>query len=197
MEAYSNAHHAHTQTSHLTKLYSDAKKSALDSLEVQPNATQQFSALHRKYRIQKDRLITWGLAWSDDEKGPDGNIDELVAKAGLTETVDSVLRNIKEVTDEAERIKAASVPGGVLAKGGDKYVQPVPFDEARYEDLLRDLTASIDTLYDLSRSRKALARGEHPTFDHPPPAPVPDEKPSSSKAGSIKKGILRTPSYAS
>src|SRR6201996_3747948 len=154
MEAYSNAHHAHTQTSHLTKLYSDAKKSALDSLEVQPNATQQFSALHRKYRIQKDRLITWGLAWSDDEKSSDGSIDESVARAGLTETVDSVLRNIKEVTDEAERIKAASAPGFLSKGGDDKLSQPAAFDEVRYEDLLRDLTASIDTLYDLSRSRK-------------------------------------------
>ena len=197
MEAYSNAHHAHTRTSHLTKLYSDAKKSALTSLEVQSNATQQFSALHRKYRIQKDRLITWGLAWSDDERGPDGNIDESVAKAGLTETVDSVLRNIKEVTDEAERIKAASSPG-YMPKGGDtKFLEPMPFDEARYEDLLRDLTASIDTLYDLSRSRKALARGEHPTFNTTPIESIPEEKPTTSKASSIRKKLFRTPSYAS
>ena len=136
MEAYSNAHHAHTRTSHLTRLYTDAKKSALTSLEIQPSTTQQFTALHRKYRIQKDRLITWGLAWSDDEKGPDGNIDESVARAGLTETVDSVLRNIKEVTDEAERIKAASVTG-IRSRGGDsKLDEPVAFDETRYEDLL-------------------------------------------------------------
>lgn len=204
METYSNAHHAHTRTSHLTKLYSDAKKSALTSLEVQPNVTQQFSSLHRKYRIQKDRLITWGLAWSDDEKGPEGSIDESVAKAGLTETVDSVLRNIKEVTDEAERIKAASVPG-LFPKGGDKIGQPGDFDEARYEDLLRDLTASIDTLYDLSRSRKALARGEHPTFSAVSVegygARQADEqselKASASKASSIRKVPFRRPSYAS
>jgi hypothetical protein len=197
MEAYSNTgYHAHTRTSHLTRLYTDAKKSALTSLEVQPGTTQQFSALHRKYRIQKDRLITWGLAWSDDEKGPDGSIDESVARAGLTETVDSVLRNIKEVTVEAERIKAASVPG-ILTKGGDNKI-PVPFDEARYEDLLHDLTTSIDTLYDLSRSRKALARGEHPTFEaRPPQPPPPDEKPTSSRVGSIRKELFRTPSYAS
>ena len=206
MEAYSNAPYAHTPTRHLTKLYSDAKKSALTSLEVPNTATQQFSALHRKYRIQKDRLITWGLAWSDDEKHADGNIDESVAKAGLTETVDSVLRNIKEVTDEAERIKAASAPAPVgFVKGGDSKVGlGLPFDEARYEDLLRDLTASIDTLYDLSRSRKALARGEHPTFRSrtPPefaPGLVDVEKGGSlGKSSSIsKKGVFRVPSYAS
>jgi hypothetical protein len=181
----------------LTKLYSDAKKSALINIEVQPNATQQFSALHRKYRIQKDRLITWGLAWSDDERGPDGNIDESVARAGLTETVDSVLRNIKEVTDEAERIKAASVPGLVTKGGDNKLTTPMPFDEVRYEDLLRDLTTSIDTLYDLSRSRKALARGEHPTFSTIPEEKYPEEKPTSSKAASIRMKLTRKSSYAS
>ncbi|KAK5170548.1 V-type proton ATPase 16 kDa proteolipid subunit [Saxophila tyrrhenica] len=207
MESYSNAQYAHTRTSHLTKLYTDAKKSALTSLEVvQPNTTQTFTALHRKYRIQKDRLITWGLSWSDDEKGPDGNIDESVARAGLTETVDSVLRNIKEVTDEAERIKAASVPGGGVAKAGagdSKFVAEVPFDEARYEDLLRDLTTSIDTLYDLSRSRKALARGEHPTFQPAPPPPpavptaVGDEKKGGKFELVMKESLGRVPSYAS
>ncbi|KAK4503103.1 hypothetical protein PRZ48_006530 [Zasmidium cellare] len=163
MEAYRHAHQAHTRTSHLTKLYSDAKKSALTSLQVQSTANAQYASLHRKYRIQKDRLITWGLEWSDGEKGPDGNIDESIAKAGLTETVESVLHNIQEVIEESERIKSASLP---ITKPGEAYPQqPAVFDEARYEDLLRDLTASIDTLYDLSISRRALARGEHPTFE--------------------------------
>jgi hypothetical protein len=152
----------HNRTSHLTQLYSDVKKSALTDL--QPTLSPQFSDLHRKYRIQKDRLIAWGLAWSDDGKGPDGNIDESVARAGLTETVDSVLRNIKEVTEEAERIRRASLPGA-YNKDGVKSLAPVDFDETRYEDLLRDLTTSIDILYDLSDSRRALARGEHPRFD--------------------------------
>lgn len=166
MEAYRHAHQAHTRTSHLTKLYSDAKKSALTSLQVQSTANAQYASLHRKYRIQKDRLITWGLEWSDGEKGPDGNIDESIAKAGLTETVESVLHNIQEVIEESERIKSASLP---LTKPGEAYPQqPAVFDEARYEDLLRDLTASIDTLYDLSISRRALARGEHPTFESHP-----------------------------
>ncbi|KAF2482699.1 hypothetical protein BDY17DRAFT_299018 [Neohortaea acidophila] len=199
MEAYSNAHLAHTRTSHLTKLYSDAKKSALTSLEVQPSVTQHFTSLHRKFRIQKDRLITWGLAWSDDEKGPEGSIDESVAKAGLTETVDSVLRNIKEVTEEAERIKAASVPG-FINKAGDKPLHPEPFDEARYEDLLRDLTTSIDTLYDLSRSRKALARGELPTFSVPTADTGKfDSQPAAgiTKSSSIRKIPFRRPSHAS
>ena len=195
METYRYAHRGHTRTSHLTKLYSDAKKSAVTSLSVQPPSTEQVASLHRKYRIQKDRLITWGLAWSDDEKGPDGNIDESVARAGLTETVDSVLRNIKEVTDEAERIRLATLPGG-LTKDGVKSSAKQPnavFDEARYEDLLRDLTSSIDILYDLSVSRRALARGEHPSFNERFTA----DKPDSGKSALRQERLVRKPSFAS
>ena len=130
-------------------------------------ATELYPDLQRKFRIQKDRLMTWGLTWSDDEKGGDVNIDDAVARAGLTETIDSVLRNIKEVTEEAERL--ANAPQG-LGLGGEKAPMPTVerFDRARYEDLIQDLTTSIDILYDLSRSRKALARGEHPSFTPSP-----------------------------
>ncbi|WPH03231.1 Hypothetical protein R9X50_00610800 [Acrodontium crateriforme] len=201
MEAFrpTHAHQAHVRTSHLTKLYSDVKKSADTNFSVHPLATQQFAALQRKYRIQKDRLITWGLAWSDDEKGVDGNIDDSVARAGLTETVDSVLRNIKEVTEEAERIKSAGFPLGTIGLGGDSKIaakQPAEFDEARYEDLLRDLTTSIDILYDLSLSRRALARGEHPNFSASSVdrsvSDVPD-KPQTIR----RKPLSRNISYAS
>ena len=195
MEAYRHTAAHHTRTSHLTKLYSDVKKSADTNFSVHPLATQQFAALQRKYRIQKDRLITWGLAWSDDEKGVDCDIDDSVARAGLTETVDSVLRNIKEVTEEAERIKSAGLPLGFGGLGGDKVAvkQPLAFDEARYEDLLRDLTTSIDILYDLSRSRRALARGEHPNFTSPSPDRDLVEKTSAIRRKPLSRGM----SYAS
>lgn len=201
MEAYRPAHQAHNRPRPLTKLYSDAKKSALTNLQVQTTANAQFASLHRKYRIQKDRLITWGLEWSDGEKGPDGAIDDAVSKAGLTETVESVMRNIQEVFDESERMKAASVTP--MIKPGEKIPQqPVEFDGARYEDLLHDLTTSIDTLYDLSQNRRALARGEHPTFEDPltEEAAQSDhlEKASISKKKKIpRKGLFSTPSYAS
>ncbi|KAH9845415.1 hypothetical protein Tdes44962_MAKER06621 [Teratosphaeria destructans] len=168
METYRAAQHAHGRTCHLTKLYSDTKKSAL--FNANSTATEQFPALNRKFRIQKDRLITWGLAWSDDGKGEDGNIDDAVARADLTETVDSVLNNIKEVSEEAARIQQAASPLGVGIGGEKKLGETTKagtFDQARYEDLLQDLTTSIDILYDLSRSRKALARGEHPSFSSP------------------------------
>ncbi|KAK0827448.1 hypothetical protein LTR73_005687 [Friedmanniomyces endolithicus] len=194
MEAYRHAHHSHARRSQLTKLYSDTKKSTLTSITAYPTAIENFPDLRRKFRIQNDRLITWGLAWSDEERGADGDIDDAVARAGLTETVDSVLRNIKEVTEEAERIQHASL-SHALGLGGEKVAVPAKaatFDQARYEDLLQDLTTSIDTLYDLSRSRRALARGEHPSFKS-----TSTEASHSDKPTSIRKGLLRTPSYAS
>ncbi|KAM0715218.1 hypothetical protein Q7P37_009683 [Cladosporium fusiforme] len=168
MEAYRHAHLAHApeKSSHLTKLYTDAKKSAITNININPFAAthqetpEQFAALQRKFRIQKDRFITWGLAWSGDSTGPDGDIDESVAKAGLTEIVESVLGNVREVINELDNVRS----GGEAIKAGEKVKRPLPFDESRYVDLLNDLTASNDTLYDLSRSRTALARGEHPSF---------------------------------
>ena len=156
----------------LTKLYTDAKRSAITNVDINPFAAtqqetpEQFRALQRKFRIQKDRFITWGLAWSDDTNGPDGDIDESVAKAGLTEIVESVLGNVREVINELDNVRSA----GETFKVGEKAKPPLPFDESRYVDLLNDLTASNDTLYDLSRSRKALARGEHPSFSTDPEA---------------------------
>ena len=152
--------------SHLTRLYTDAKKSATTNININPFAAahqetpEQFWALQRKFRIQKDRFITWGLAWSDDTNGPNGDIDESVAKAGLTEIVESVLGNVREVINELDNVRS----GRGIVKAGETVKQPLPFDESRYNDLLNDLTTSNDTLYDLSISRKALARGEHPTF---------------------------------
>lgn len=170
MEAYRHgrAHLADPpeKISHLTRLYTDAKRSANTNININPFAAaqqetpEQFWALQRKFRIQKDRFITWGLAWSDDSNGPNGDIDESVAKAGLTEIVESVLGNVREVINELDNVRT----GRGIIKAGETVKQPLPFDESRYTDLLNDLTTSNDTLYDLSISRKALARGEHPTF---------------------------------
>lgn len=195
MEAYHYSPGIH-RPGHLSKLYSDAKRSALTSLQVQTASNAQYTSLHRKYRIQKDRLITWGLEWSDGEKGSDANIDDAVTQAGLAETVESVLHNIREVTEEAERIKSASLP---LIKEGEAFPQrPAVFDAARYEDLLHDLTTSIDTLYDLTQSRRALARGEHPTFEDPIQQPIEQPlKPRSSISKRPYRSIYDNASFVS
>ena len=165
---------------HLTQLYTETKKSALSNVsrDTREDATPALSDLHRKFRIQKDRLITWGLEWSDEGKGSDGDIDGSVARAGLTETVTSVLENIKEVLQQAERIRSASTPtrspGWGLASPEKSSWLSV--DSARYKELVTDLTDSIDILHDLSRNRRALVAGSHPSFQSDPSKSPYDEK---------------------
>ena len=149
--------------SHLTKLYSDTKNSCnvvsgCSNVEDVP----ELLALHRKYRIQKDRLMTWGLEWTDGgdiKSAAQGNIDQSIARAGLTETVTSVLGNIKEVLGEAEQLSRRSSAASKQAERGwieNSGDHTWAFsDKSRYEDLVKDLTTSIDVLYDLSRMRRA------------------------------------------
>lgn len=171
----------------LTLLYSETKKKALSNVD-KCDATPALSELHRKLRIQKDRLITWGLAWSDQDKGSGGDIDESVARAGFTETVTSVLENIKEVLEQAEKIKTSSTVPSSQWPAPEKPTWYV-VNEAKYRDLLNDLTTSIDILYDLSNARKALATGSHPTFSKDDDLEVDDKS-------SLKQSPFQTPSFA-
>ena len=145
----------------LTQLYSDTKVHC-DAVVEQDNQDTQSNVLHRKLRIQKDRLITWGVDWSDNAKGKNGDIDESVEQAGLTETVTSVLGTIKEILDEAEHMHPGAAPAAGKTLSEEKSRLPASdtsawaaADRSRYEDLIKDLTTSIDILYDLSRSRRA------------------------------------------
>ncbi|KAH7377753.1 hypothetical protein BKA66DRAFT_156338 [Pyrenochaeta sp. MPI-SDFR-AT-0127] len=142
----------------LTQLYSDTKTSCDAVVEQDAKDSPESHALHRKFRIQKDRLITWGVDWSDNSKGNQGDIDESVEQAGLTETVTSVLGTIKEILDEAERMHPGTpAPGGKTLSGEKSRPDPPSWaaaDRSRYEDLIKDLTTSIDILYDLSRTRR-------------------------------------------
>ncbi|KAF2464351.1 uncharacterized protein BDR25DRAFT_272081 [Lindgomyces ingoldianus] len=158
----------------LTQLYSDTKVSCEAVIEQDtPAAIPEVNALHRKYRIQKHRLITWGLEWSDNTTGPQADIDESVERAGLTDTVTSVLGTIKEILDEAEKMHPPAVSTGGKSLSGEKSgARPsdppswAASDRSRYEDLAKELTTSIDTLYDLSRSRRSQrdgARGLSPS----------------------------------
>lgn len=145
----------------LTQLYSDTKIHC-DAVVEQDNQDAHSNVLHRKLRIQKDRLITWGVDWSDNAKGKNGDIDESVEQAGLTETVTSVLGTIKEILDEAEHMHPVAAPAAGKTLSEEKSRLPASdtsawaaADRSRYEDLIKDLTTSIDILYDLSRSRRA------------------------------------------
>ena len=106
----------------LTQLYTDTKTSydaVIEEQDDQPTTQPEVNALHRKFRIQKDRLIAWGLEWSD--KGTHEDIDEGVERAGLTGTVTSVLGTIKDILDEAERMHHMT-PGQVRRQSREKRV---------------------------------------------------------------------------
>ncbi|KAL2270591.1 hypothetical protein VTJ83DRAFT_2775 [Remersonia thermophila] len=150
----------------LSRLYNDTKKSS-DFVKSEPSpaeADPEIKALHRKLRIQKDRLVTWGLEWSDPSQSAEVLIDSSLSKAGLSEVVGSIMSTIKDILAEAEplwnssrRLAGEKVdPDPSPPKRGEK-IRMVVWDKGRFEDLIRDLTTSIDTLYDLSRTRSSYA----------------------------------------
>ncbi|SPO04583.1 uncharacterized protein DNG_07268 [Cephalotrichum gorgonifer] len=139
----------------LSRLYNDTKKSSEFVKEPVQNAEDpEMKALHRKLRIQKDRLVTWGVEWSDPNQ-QSAEIDESLSKAGLSEVVGSVMSTIKDILAEVEPLWQSYKGDPLGGSGGskDKKMAARAWDSRRFEDLVRDLTASIDTLYDLSRTR--------------------------------------------
>ncbi|CAG8975661.1 hypothetical protein HYALB_00012319 [Hymenoscyphus albidus] len=150
----------------LTKMYTDTK-SSYDFLKepVQAAEDPELVQLHRKLRIQKDRLVSWGLEWSDHpSQSPD--IDESINKAGLSELVGSVMSTIKEILAEAEPLWQSSKRLSsdekypIQEKAVDRKQSLITWDKSRFQDLVRDLTMSIDTLYDLSRTRQSSRRSQ-------------------------------------
>ncbi|KAI0110429.1 hypothetical protein GGR51DRAFT_558075 [Nemania sp. FL0031] len=145
----------------LSRLYNDTKKSSDFVQEpVQAADDPEIKALHRKLRIQKDRLVSWGLEWSDPNQSAE--IDESLNEAGLTDLVGSIMGTIKDILAEAEPLWLASKrPAGseksAEKASGDRKTPLIVWDKNRFEDLVKDLTASIDTLCDLSRTRSSVS----------------------------------------
>ncbi|KAF5002588.1 hypothetical protein FGRMN_272 [Fusarium graminum] len=139
----------------LSRLYNDTKKSTDFVKEpIQNEECPEIKALHRKLRIQKDRLVSWGLEWSDPTQSVE--IDDTLSKAGLSEVVGSIMSTIKDILAEAEPLWLSSkrmIEGPQTSK--DTKPPLVQWDKKHFEDLVNDLTSSIDTLYDLSRTRAA------------------------------------------
>ncbi|KAI1384370.1 uncharacterized protein F4822DRAFT_445847 [Hypoxylon trugodes] len=145
----------------LSRLYNDTKKSSDFVKESAPSLDDpDIKALHRKLRIQKDRLVSWGLEWSDPNQAAE--IDESLSKAGLSDLVGSIMATIKDILAEAEPLWLASrqTVGGEKRSEkatGDRKTPLIVWDKGRFEDLVTDLTASIDTLCELSRTRSSAA----------------------------------------
>ena len=146
-------------------MYVDTKRSY--EQVVQANITNpQLSSLHLKLRVQKDRLVAWGLEWADSKAGQIGDIDGSLDRAGISDLVASIMSSIRELLDEAERIQPRSrpqIPGGYPVDKAGMLFSPTnqwtSIDLARLEDIIKDITTSIDTLCDLSRSQEILRHG--------------------------------------
>ncbi|KAK4152095.1 hypothetical protein C8A00DRAFT_44787 [Chaetomidium leptoderma] len=150
----------------LSRLYNDTKKSSdfVKEPAHHAEADPETKSLHRKLRIQKDRLVSWGLEWSDPNQSAEVLIDSSLSKAGLSEVVGSIMSTIKDILAEAEplwnssrRLAGERVEPEAAPRRGEK-IRMVVWDKNRFEDLIRDLTTSIDTLYDLSRTRSSYAQ---------------------------------------
>ena len=145
----------------LTQIYTDTKKSYEHVVRTnQRRSNSQSATTDRKLRIQKDRLIAWGLEWADSRAG---DIDASLDRAGISDLVESIMTSINELLDEADQLQqpaALMLPGSfpdekqILKAGKD--TDQSGKDLARLEDIVRDITTSIDTLCDLSRSQQGL-----------------------------------------
>ena len=152
----------------LSKLYSDTKQSYRTAVpRPAPDEDPAVASLFRKFRIQKDRLIAWGLEWSDSKAASvEAHIDESVERAGLTEVVASVMENIQDILEELERMKPGTDPVPVppsseypLEKTETAFVWSNGL-KARFGDMVNDMTTSLDLLCDLSRSRREASAGD-------------------------------------
>ena len=145
----------------LTQLFADTKKSYENIVQTRHDGPE-LSSLHLKLRIQKDRLIAWGIQWSDRSAAAQNgeDIDGLLDKAGIGDLVASIMSSIRELLDEAEGLQPSQpvhIPGAygdmksfAGSVGGSGWSAG---NLRRLEEILKDLTTSIDTLCDLSRSR--------------------------------------------
>ncbi|CAK7267277.1 hypothetical protein SEPCBS119000_002460 [Sporothrix epigloea] len=197
----------------LSRLYNDTKKSSDFVKEPVQNAEDpEIKALHRKLRIQKDRLVSWGLEWSDPSQSSEVLIDSSLSRAGLSEVVGSIMSTIKETLAEVEPLWLSSkrmvsssttvapttgdskavehLHGSQPDKDRDRKLPIVTWDKVRFADLVRDLTVSIDTLYDLSRTRSSAATGGGVDYKHPV---MPGAFPTSGPGGSMNDTTTHAP----
>ncbi|KAJ5498586.1 hypothetical protein N7453_007637 [Penicillium expansum] len=154
----------------LTKLYTDTKTSC-ESVTTASKALDdpELVALHGNFQKQRDRLLAWGLDWSDASAAQPNDIDESLTAAGFSDVVESVMSSIQELLNDAEQLQHLDAPmlpskerkvdipsKDTLASRPIK-TQWTEEDITRSNTILNELTGCIDTLYDLSRSRRTMA----------------------------------------
>ena len=149
-------------------MFADTKQSYENVVQIQ-DPDSQSSSIYRKLRIQKDRLVAWGLEWCDSNAASAGDIDGSLDRAGISDLVASIMSSIKGLLDEAELIrspKTLHIPRTYPSEKGlgmkHKEHQWTSDELTRLDDIVKDLTTSIDTLCDLSRSQRVLRH--HPDY---------------------------------
>lgn len=153
----------------LSKLYSDTKQS-YESVTKASKASEDpdLVELNLNFRTQKDRLLAWGLEWSDSSTTPshDLDIDESLKRAGLGEIVTNIMSTIQNLLDEAQKLqKPQSISSPLPEKRAQQSLSPqhaqvktewTDAEVSRLNELLVQLTACIDTLCELSSSRRSM-----------------------------------------
>lgn len=165
-------------------MYTDTKTSC-ESVTTASKAVDdpELVALHRSFREQRDRLLAWGLDWSDASAAQPNDIDESLTQAGISDVVASVMSSIQELLNEAERLQhgvSDLPPKGSRADPPSKdSLSTLPTkthwtdeDIERSRTLLGDLTGCIDTLYDLSRSRRNMSSSQSAMKSRTRPSPT-------------------------
>lgn len=169
-----------TYLQRLSKLYSDTKQS-YESAKVTPAAANgtdlpEVRDLRRDFQIQQDRLLAWGMHWTDvgapySAQG-DVDIDKKIDQAGLGEVVASVMSEIKRLLEESGRLEHPEryeVKKSVRGPGSSP-VTPrkdwTSHEVSTGRALLDQLTTCIDVLYSLEESRRADEKGDAKRMKH-------------------------------
>lgn len=170
----------------LTKLYTDTKSSCESvTTASRPNDDPELISLNRNFRTQKDRLLAWGLDWSDASAAQPNDIDEALAEAGFSDVVASIMSSIQELLNEAERLQQPDIPKS-SSDGLTTGIVKTTWTEdeiSKSKRLLAELTSHIDTLYDLSRSRRSMTMNMSncQSQSQAPGLPPVPEKPSAKR----------------
>lgn len=142
----------------ISQLYADTKRSYEHTIQNNVVHTSQ-TIVHTKLRIQKDRLIAWGLEWADSNTTSD--IDDSLDRAGISDLVASIMSSIQDLLERADHIHPhwkINFPGAFSNEKPGLLESPqwTAQDLLDLTDIVTQLTTSIDTLCDLSRSRQPL-----------------------------------------
>src|SRR5271155_746858 len=162
----------------LTKLYSDTKQSYESAAATTAPVSSAVNdpdvdALRREFQIQKDRLLAWGLNWTDtkaartrSQNGSDDvEIDEKLNRAGLSDVAADVMSEIQRLLIESRDLQR---PKKKIRTSSKMNLGPMSFESetqteapwtwhelAGSRSLLAQLTTCIDVLYKLSDSTRS------------------------------------------